>query len=36
MERERERERERDENTGFIMCFEEEKRNENFTLYLDI
>ena len=35
-QKKKKRERKKNENTGFIMCFEEEKRKENLTLYLDI
>jgi len=31
-----EEEKRKNENTGFIRCSEQEKRKENFTLYLDV
>jgi len=31
-----EEKRKKNENTGFIRCSEQEKRKENFTLYLDV
>jgi hypothetical protein len=31
-----EEEKRKNENTGFIKCFEQEKRKENFILCLDV
>jgi DNA-binding PadR family transcriptional regulator len=31
-----EEKRKKDENTGFIKCFEQERRKENFRLHCDI
>jgi hypothetical protein len=33
---EEEKRKKQNENTGFIKCFEQEKRKENFTICLDV